>query len=53
MTTKKDIFKEKLLEYLKANNARKGGILDAVIEVNGLKRKKAKRRIKKIKKAKA
>jgi len=44
MTTKKDIFKEKLLEYLKANNARKGGILDAVIEVTGLHRKSAIRR---------
>lgn len=44
MATKKDIFKEKLPEYLKATKLRKGTILDAVIEVSGLSRKAVIRR---------
>ena len=46
MTTKKDIFKEKLKAYLKATSARKGEILTAVVEVTGLHRKSAIRRFK-------
>lgn len=46
MTTKNDIFKEKLLEYLKANISRKGEILSAVVEVTGIHRKSAIRRFK-------
>lgn len=46
MATKKNIYKEKLEEYLKADNVRKGEILDAVIEVTGLHRKSAIRRFK-------
>ncbi len=39
MATKKDVFKEKIKEYLSADKVRKGEILDAVTEVLGLTRK--------------
>lgn len=48
MATKKDIFKEKLAEYLEADKARKGVILDAVIEVTGMSRKAVIRRFRRV-----
>lgn len=41
MATRKDIFREKLEEYLQANKERKSEILDAVVEVVGGHRKAA------------
>jgi hypothetical protein len=41
MATKNNIFEEKLEEYCVAGKKRKGEILDAVVEVSGLKRKGA------------
>mgnify|MGYP001610199198 FL=1 len=48
MATKKDIFKEKLRDYLKADKGRKGEILDAVLEVTGMGRKSAIRRFRRV-----
>lgn len=41
MAHKQGVFEEKLAAYLKGNKARKGEILDAVVEVSGLTRKAA------------
>lgn len=46
MTTKQEIFKEKLGEYLKASKEEQGRILDAVCEVTRVHRKAAIRRFK-------
>jgi hypothetical protein len=46
MTTKKDIFKEKIAEYLKADKERKGAIIDGIVEVTGLHRKSVVRALK-------
>src|SRR3989344_2589597 len=48
MATKKDVFKEKIKEYVKADNMRKGVILDAVTEVSGLTRKGAIKRFRRM-----
>ena len=48
MATKKDVFKEKIKEYLKADKKRKGAILDAVVEVSGLTRKGAIKRFRRM-----
>jgi len=48
MATKKNIFEEKLVEYLKANKKRKGEILDAIREVSGLTRKGAIKRFRRM-----
>lgn len=48
MTTKQEIFKEKLSEYLAASKAEKGRILDAVCDVIGVVRKSAIRRFRTI-----
>lgn len=45
MATKQEILKEKLEEYLKADKAGKGSILDQIIGVTGMNRKAAIRRL--------
>lgn len=49
MTTKQEVFKEKLQEYLKASKKEKGRILDVVCSITGVHRKTAIRRFKTLK----
>ncbi len=49
MVTKKEVFQEHLEQYLKASKQEKGGMLDHVCFITGMKRKSAIRRFRQLK----